>query len=80
MSGALHKKKLRFLLLQINLRRETNVKKTSVVHKRTFFEWNYEINVNEEFRCRKKTVPNHHIFAAFNRRKPMENVGLRAEI
>jgi hypothetical protein len=28
----------------------------------------------------KKTVPNHYIFAAFNRRKPMENIGLLAEI
>jgi hypothetical protein len=34
-----------------------------------------------KFRRRKKeTAPNHYIFAAFNRRKPMEKIGLLAEI
>ena len=44
------------------------------------FEWNDMINANEEFRCRKKNVPNHYIFSAFNGRKPTENIGLLAEI
>jgi len=79
-SAAQQKNHFRLLLLKINLRRETNVKKASLVHERNFFEWNDEINVNEEFRCRNKTVPNHYIFVAFNRRKPMENIGLLAEI
>jgi len=44
---------------------------------KNFFEWNDVINSNEEFRCRKKTVPNHYIFAALNRGKI---IGLLAEI
>jgi hypothetical protein len=28
----------------------------------------------------KKTFPNHYMFAALNRRKPMETIGLLAEI
>jgi len=34
----------------------------------------------KNFNVEKKTVPNHYIFAALNRRKPMENIGLLAEI